>query len=530
MSGGPPGLVYWTELLGQALLHLLWQGAVVGLVWLALCRLLPRTGGLRYAAGLAMLAVMALLPGFTLLWLHAHAPSAAGGAAAAAGMGVADVALALGQPLSSYLPWVVAAWFAGVGLGTARVGLLCWRLRRIVLRHSITDARLDGLLEGLGRRFGVVRARLRITDRIDTPMLVGWLCPVILLPAALALGLPRRNLELVLAHELAHLRRLDPLANLFQLLVETLFFYHPVVHWISRDVRHQRELCCDQLVLRRMDEDALTYARTLVRLEEARQPRLVIAASGGELLERVRQLVDPAPTPTAGTARLPVVLMGLALMAALMLMQARTRVLVPEMPAPAWSWMMGEEPWSVPVPHHAAAIPDPVPLASLPPAGEATSTGAPDFSSRAVQVQAAPSPAADVRAGAAASAPPPESAAAVATTPAAVSPASHGPPPPVATRADVPAYRGSPGAGIERVRLGFGISADGRVRDIEVMSGAEHTGFARAAGTALQKWRFDPATLPAVPVRYVQEFVFEPLAGAEDTACSPRTGSRLCRR
>ena len=86
--------------------------------------------------------------------------------------------------------------------------------------------------------------------RVATPTLVGWVKPAVVLPLAVLARMPPAQIDLVLAHELAHLKRLDHIANLFQVVLETLLLYHPVVHWISRDARNERELCCDTLALR----------------------------------------------------------------------------------------------------------------------------------------------------------------------------------------------------------------------------------------------------------------------------------------
>jgi len=122
-------------------------------------------------------------------------------------------------------------------------------------------------------------------------LLVGWFRPVIVLPLAMATGFPRAQLELVLAHELAHLKRLDPLVNFFQVVVETLFFFHPVVHWISTDVRNEREICCDQMALSVHGGSWRDLARALSALGSIQQAApMMMAASGGVLLDRVHQM------------------------------------------------------------------------------------------------------------------------------------------------------------------------------------------------------------------------------------------------
>src|ERR687891_1536007 len=101
-------------------------------------------------------------------------------------------------------------------------------------------------------------------------------------------GLSAQQLEAILAHELAHIRRHDYLVNLLQTLVETLLFYHPAVWWLSRRIRLEREHCCDDLAVS-LCGDPYTYASALADLEQLRgSGQLVVAATGGSLLQRVR--------------------------------------------------------------------------------------------------------------------------------------------------------------------------------------------------------------------------------------------------
>ena len=126
---------------------------------------------------------------------------------------------------------------------------------------------------------------------VEVPTVLGWLRPVILLPAASLTGLTPDQLESILAHELAHIRRHDYLVNLLQNALETLLFYHPAVWWVSSCVRAEREICCDEIAVR-LCGDRLGHAQALTTLEELRggRPTLALGADGGSLLERIRRL------------------------------------------------------------------------------------------------------------------------------------------------------------------------------------------------------------------------------------------------
>ncbi len=152
-------------------------------------------------------------------------------------------------------------------------------------------------------------------------MVIGWIRPVILVPAAALAGLDPTALEAVLAHELAHVRRHDYLVNLMQSMVEALFFYHPAAWWISRQIRTEREHCCDDAAVE-LCGDPILYARALERLEDLRHslepnPGLALAANGGILMNRIKRLILPnLPPSPLGRAGLLSVLAVTALGAA----------------------------------------------------------------------------------------------------------------------------------------------------------------------------------------------------------------------
>src|SRR5205814_4150217 len=124
----------------------------------------------------------------------------------------------------------------------------------------------------------------------QVPAVVGWVRPIVLVPASVFTGLTAEQIEALLAHELAHVRRHDYLINLLQTVTETLFFYHPAVWWVSRAIRNERENCCDDLAVE-ICGNTLAYVRALTDLEQMRQgmPRLAMAADGGSLLSRVQR-------------------------------------------------------------------------------------------------------------------------------------------------------------------------------------------------------------------------------------------------
>jgi TonB family protein len=196
---------------------------------------------------------------------------------------------------AQFLPVIVLAW--GLGVLVLTVNLAGAWVRSLSVRRSASPVGEPwrSHLDNLARRVGLVRrVVLSQSTSVDVPTLIGWLRPVVVVPASVLAGLSPAQLDAILTHELAHVRRHDYLVNLFQSAVETLLFYHPAVWWLSGRIRVERELCCDDLVIA-VCADRVVYARALASLEELRIRRSVfgVAATDGNLLQRVRRILTP---------------------------------------------------------------------------------------------------------------------------------------------------------------------------------------------------------------------------------------------
>lgn len=286
-----------TTALGWALVHSIWQCAAIWLiVRIALVSLRRSSAGARYAAcGLGMFAIAVApvisffyLAGAPAGWLDFDAPGGAAGSAA----GQTVHAVRVG---SAVLPWLVLAWLSGTVILLVRLAA-GWRqihrLRRRALRQPLCE--WQDVAEALARRLGLTSA-VRVVEAAaaNVPVVIGWLRPVIILPVCTMTGLTREQIELVLAHELAHIRRHDYLVNLLQGIVESVMFYHPAVWAVSGRMREEREYCCDDLAVS-VCGDPVSYARMLTELETLRGPAagLVLASSGGDLMNRVSRLLQ----------------------------------------------------------------------------------------------------------------------------------------------------------------------------------------------------------------------------------------------
>jgi bla regulator protein blaR1 len=311
-----------TIIVGWTLVHFVWQGAgIAALLGAARYALRKGSAQTRYAAAMAAMLLMLASVGATFVYLNngmsldsgeiptpLHPPVAQSSIAAGTGTAAQRTAETSSwrDRMPDYFPVLVYIWIAGVTLLSIRslggwVVTQHWKRRNVRLAEAFWQERM----ERLRTRLAISRkVRLWESAIAHTPAVIGWIRPVVLLPANAICGLAPSQIEALLAHELAHIRRHDYLVNLFQTAIETLLFYHPAVWWVGRQMRTERENCCDDLAVA-VCGDALIYARALTELEKIRiaTPRLAMAANSGSLLQRVRRLLDPrgdsASSPSA---------------------------------------------------------------------------------------------------------------------------------------------------------------------------------------------------------------------------------------
>lgn len=312
--------------IGWALLHLLWQGVIVAGILAATLKLLTKqSASTRYAVSctaLALLLVLGVATAYRAYDPVVPVPVAAANEPAVKEISLADVpkiiftaeaketmksrAAAFARSAQSSLPWIVLTWLCGVVFFSSRL-MFGWMQARRIARTNARPAGAEWqrtakrLADALQLRRAVT---LLESAAVEVPSVIGWLKPVVLLPGSTLTGLTPEQIEMVLAHELAHIRRHDFFVNLLQAFVETLMFYHPAVWWISAQVRIERENCCDDLAVA-VCGNRIQYARALTRLEELRAaaPTIAVAANGGSLLERIRRIATNRDEVTSTTSR-----------------------------------------------------------------------------------------------------------------------------------------------------------------------------------------------------------------------------------
>jgi beta-lactamase regulating signal transducer with metallopeptidase domain len=313
------------QALGWTLLHSLWQGALIAALLFAI-NLFVKSSNARYVLACVAVVLMLVAPvvTFGLLYEKPDATTTFANQTVPTPNTASDVNqmnqtvpanelqmvpqggratdIAPTEPfwnvdwrerLAHYLPYIVFVWLLGVVLLSLRLLLQWLYAERFKRKHTkLVSAELQQHLRVLALRLRVSRSvQLLESSLVDAPTVIGFLKPVILLPTSALTGLSVQQLESLLAHELAHVRRHDYLVNILQSVVETLLFYHPAVWWVSYRIRTEREHCCDDVAVK-VTGNAVVYAKALERLEHLRQqPRLALAANDGKLINRIRRLV-----------------------------------------------------------------------------------------------------------------------------------------------------------------------------------------------------------------------------------------------
>jgi len=301
--------------LGWTLLHFCWQSAIIALLYaLVDCCLFRATTAVRYGVAMTMLGLMPLTAIATFIEqerlvvhldqgeqtfvasqigsLHTTIAMEAPFVAPA----MADSELWIAGHADRLMPWIDGLWLAGVCFLALRAAGGWWRLRS--LRRSAQVAAPPAVRRSFAKVVGQLRLAqpvvLRLSREVISPMAMGIWRTSVILPLTVATSLPAEQLEAVLAHELAHIRRWDYFCNLLQTAIECLFFFHPAVWWMSRRTRELREVCCDEIAARTCADPGI-YAEALLQMEEQRAEHLQLAVAlhgkGGTLLNRIRRVM-----------------------------------------------------------------------------------------------------------------------------------------------------------------------------------------------------------------------------------------------
>lgn len=297
--------------LGWTLVHFLWQGTLIAMLYTAVRGFVGSANG-RYLLACAALASMMAAPLVTWYAMGTsdrtppvamdRTAKAPGAIAAAATLPLAVQALVPAAQKAQWLQWAVAIWLAGASSLSLRMlggWIMAARLRWKLARPAPLE--WCHTMDRLRARLGLARAvSLRVSAMVQSPVVIGAWRPLVLVPVGMLTGLPAAQVEALLVHELAHIRRHDYLVNLLQSVAEALLFYHPAVWWVSGHIRAERERCCDDAAVA-VGGDVLEYVNALAELESSRPAHLAaVAANGGSLADRIARLLGES-RPSSGT-------------------------------------------------------------------------------------------------------------------------------------------------------------------------------------------------------------------------------------
>ncbi len=265
------------QLSAERIVNCALEGLVIALLaWLLLRAIGPRNSGTRFAVWFAALLGIAALPLF--------------GPWASSGAGLAKRSEII-LPASWGL-YIFACWSLIAALGLLRIGIGFWHLRR--LRQScvpVDVATLDQVLRNTLAEFeSHRRVELAVSEHQRVPTAIGFVKPMVVIPLWTMQELTTPELNAILLHELAHIRRRDDWSNLIQKILGALLFFHPAVWWIDKKLALEREMACDDMVLARTETtDPRAYAECLVSLAEKSLLRRGLALAQAAV-DRIRQV------------------------------------------------------------------------------------------------------------------------------------------------------------------------------------------------------------------------------------------------
>ena len=303
----------WVQALGWTLLHSIWQACVVAASWAVMRKFLSNASSKqRYLLAISALFVLILCAVISFWKVY---PASISNPVEAVSLDAINFSSFEGlnlqtlelikndsswnELLNGLTPWLSIIWIIGAAIMGVRFSAGLWHLKSLRNEgmHSL-PASWQARAEIIAQQMGIqAKWKLWESDLVSEPLTLGHFKPIILIPAGMLSGLSPNQVEAIIAHEFAHIYRADFLFNLIQSLIEILFFFHPAVWWLSKEIRRERELCCDDLAVATLG-DAFTYAEALTRLQSfCHSPKhfLTMQAKGnrGSFTARIHRLFIP---------------------------------------------------------------------------------------------------------------------------------------------------------------------------------------------------------------------------------------------
>lgn len=296
-------LVYYIAL---TLIHFIWQGALIALVLKAALIFTPQQKSqLRYAytSGAMILNFLAPVITFAVIYSPENITlpqQVSETLSATASLTQTLISNEWHANIVEFLPYLTVVWLFIIIILSLKFLVELYSVKQLPKTNTIKPEHdLYQRFHTLSAKIGLSKApQLLLSLDTHVPMAIGWIKPVVLIPITMLTGLTPAQLDMLILHELAHIRRHDYLINFIQSIVEIILFYHPCVLWVSNQMRNEREYCSDDLAVAHSG-NSIAYAHTLAdtaslcnQHSHPSIPNMAMAASGGDLTLRVLRLVD----------------------------------------------------------------------------------------------------------------------------------------------------------------------------------------------------------------------------------------------
>ena len=297
----PPSMI---EALSWTIVHSIWQGALVFILLYLTLNLIPEKNAIaRYRLSLGALTMMGIFALLTFTWYYAPISQdvlheSSGDLIMISGQ-LTDSILSFSfkQYIGAHLDFIFQIWFIGAVIFSLRFLLGFGYLKFLTLpRNTKKFNYLDNLLFRVKNKTGFFRdIKIFASNKIITPIVVGWIKPTILIPIAIVNQLSAKDVETIIAHEIAHIKRHDWIVNIFQSFIEVIFYFHPATWWISAQIRQERENACDDWALQN-GYDRLDYVKLMCRVKEIQNQPLPTLALGfspskNNMVKRIQRIL-----------------------------------------------------------------------------------------------------------------------------------------------------------------------------------------------------------------------------------------------
>lgn len=306
------------QLIGWTLIHSLWQGLAIYLL-LRIALKLTENSEVKYLAGIVSMLLLVISSLVTYFVLSSKPASSELYLVLGASQTSDEYGSSILTFINQNIVWLIRFWAIGIAIGFLRIASGLWYIGRLRSHsHPVQQEWID-MVGKLSESLKINRMVAIAEARISSPMVIGFMKPVILFPIGLLSGLTAEQVETILVHELAHIRRQDYIINMIQSVIETIYFFNPFALLISANIREERENCCDDLVLAK-GASPILYATTLAQLEEARTTSSLamgLMGNQNQLLNRIKRIMENSAKNDWGKSRLvPVALLFLGFICA----------------------------------------------------------------------------------------------------------------------------------------------------------------------------------------------------------------------